>query len=145
MWLNQNQYSQLHLYQHYDFWKEESLVTRCVYLLTLRFPEKTPWSNTYCLINSFIQYELASGICLQDKAEALMIKSFTDNLYSAFPSSFNSLRSLEEMELKFALYTRVSDRVIQVLYVMYNDPGIQWKTTDCITQNEKIIHIWKRQ
>ena len=44
-----------------------------------------------------IHEELASGTFLHDKAEAFIIKSFTDNLMLSFDRiSLNSLRNLQE-------------------------------------------------
>ena len=53
--------------------------------------------STYCLIKVSCQLEFASGTFLQDKAEAFIIKSFTDNFrFSFFRISLSSLLSLKK-------------------------------------------------
>lgn len=54
------------------------------------------FSAAYCLMKSVIHEELASGIFLQAKAQALRTKSFTDSLYAPSESRFNCFRTLND-------------------------------------------------
>lgn len=78
---------------------KESFCTTTCFLLCQRYvcKEKSTCKlvcRAYCLMKSVIQDELASGTFLHAKAQALSIKSFTDNLYSPSESRFNCFLTL---------------------------------------------------
>jgi len=61
---------------------------------SLTYGLKLESRTTYCLITVSIHAELASGTCRHAIAEALMIKSFTDNLTLSFSRDlFNCSRN----------------------------------------------------
>ena len=89
--------------------------------------------NTYSLMKVSCQDELASGTRLHAKAEALMIKSFTEILIPSFFSiSFSSLRVLQKVRDKSSWYhtsmsqqyniTGISDKFLNIIISCWYDP-----------------------
>lgn len=61
--------------------------------------------RTYCLMESFIQELLASGTALRARAEALTIKSLTDNLYLSSEDLLRTSRSFMTLSISSSTVT----------------------------------------